>query len=146
MKDKTPEKYHITEMRVPLFEIDIGQVVYHGNYFHFYNTARDEFFREMGYPYIEFMKRGEHLAIVETNCKFKGPVSYDDIIEIHTGVSWLRTRSISLYQAIFKRDENHNLSMVNEALFNMVCISDQFRAAKIPEEFAYKVKTWMNNK
>jgi acyl-CoA thioesterase FadM len=46
--------YHTTRLRVPLFEVDLGQVVYHWNYFHLFESAREDFLRTIGFPYSEF--------------------------------------------------------------------------------------------
>lgn len=39
----TATPYHITGLRVPFFEVDMGQAVYHGNYYHFFELGREDF-------------------------------------------------------------------------------------------------------
>ena len=79
--------YHITSLRVPFFEVDMGQAVYHGNYYHMFELAREDLLRKAGFPYREFMNRQLHLSVVESRCKYRKSLRYDDQIEIHTGIS-----------------------------------------------------------
>ena len=59
--DDTHLSYHITRVRVPLFEVDPGQAVYHANYFHLFELGREAFLRHIGFPYRQFMNRQLHL-------------------------------------------------------------------------------------
>ena len=45
---ETEKNGHHFPYRIPLYEIDIGQAVYHGNYFHFFELAREAFLRDLG--------------------------------------------------------------------------------------------------
>ena len=56
--------WHKTQLRVPLFEVDLGQAVYHGNYFHLFELGREAFLRDLGYPYRRFMDQQLHLKEV----------------------------------------------------------------------------------
>lgn len=122
-------------MRVPISSIDIGQVIYHGNYFELYNQARDDFFRKNGFPYINLMNRKRHLAVAEVNCKFIKPLQYDQEIEITTGIGWVRSRSINMLQKIFRIEKDGSKILCNEASFNMVCINFEAKVTTLPNDF-----------
>ncbi len=51
----TSTPYHITSLRVPFFEVDIGQAVYHGNYYHLFELGREDFLRKTGFPLCHFL-------------------------------------------------------------------------------------------
>ena len=47
---------HVFSFRVPLSYIDIGGVIYNGQYLDIYNQARDEYLREIGFSYLKLIK------------------------------------------------------------------------------------------
>ena len=144
MQTFDPVQFHITPLQVPLFEIDLGQAVYHGNYYHFYNQARDAFLREAGFPYKRLMELERHLAIVELNTRFRQSLRYDDEIEVETGVSWWRSRSIGMVQRIHRLEENGERSLCNEATFSMVCVDFSGRAVILPEQLLERLQGWIS--
>ena len=75
-------KIHSFSMKVPLYEIDLGGGVYHGNYYHFFDLARESMFNEMDYPYKIIMKNGNHFTVAEANCKYLAPVGCHEEITI----------------------------------------------------------------
>lgn len=127
--------YHTTKMRVPLFEVDLGQAVYHGNYFHLFESARDDFLRTIGFPYCEFMKRELHLSVVESTCIYRRPLHYDDQIEIRTGVDWSRTRRLAVSQWIFRVEEDGSRTLCTQVILNMVCVRFSGKPTVLPEDF-----------
>ncbi len=127
--------YHITRVRVPLFEIDLGQGVYHGNYFHLLELGREDFLRTIGFPYKEFMNRQLHLAVVEAAVSYRKPLRYDEMIEIHTAVPWTRTRSVGFFQVIFREGKDGTKQLCTRADLSMVCIRFSGRPALLPDEF-----------
>ena len=40
IEEEIVSNWHKTELRAPVFEVDLGQAVYHGNYFHVFELAR----------------------------------------------------------------------------------------------------------
>jgi acyl-CoA thioester hydrolase len=162
MKEPSPEKiptqvqtrissafrHHVSNLRIPFYEVDAGQGVYHGNYYHMFELAREDFLREIGFPYREFMNRQLHLTIVESRCKYRKSLRYDDEIEIHTGITSLGRRSISFSQLIYKRPEvssNHEtkdpgLELCTEIQMHMVCIRFTGQPTLLPPDFIRAVK------
>lgn len=144
MKEFEPVRFHTTRLRVPLFEIDLGQAVYHGNYFHFYNQARDAFLRETGFSYKRLMAEEMHLTIVELNTRFRSPLTYDETIEIQTGVSWWRSRSIGMKQRIFRQKDADERILCNEATFSMVCVGFSGRPVTLPPSLLAALEGWID--
>ncbi len=131
---------HVTTLRVPLYEVDIGGGVYHGNYFHLFEIARDDFFRSIGFPYIRLVEEYDmHLTVAQVSCAYFQPLRYDDLVDVHTGVREIKTRSIVIIQRIdrFKKP-------CTQAEFAMVCISPKKGVLSIPESFRNAIKSWMD--
>ena len=142
-KDDSFRLMHKTRLRVPLFEVDLGQAVYHGNYYHLFELGREAFLRDLGYPYRRFMDQQLHLSIVEASCSYRRPLLYDDLIEVHTGVNWWRTRSLAFSQAIYRDDGEDDLVLCTKATLNMVCVRFTGQATVIPAEFVDVLKRWV---
>ncbi len=133
--DSAGISYHITRVRVPLFEVDLGQAVYHGNYFHLFETGREDFLRQIGFPYKEFMNRQLHLTIVESKCAYRKSLHYDDLIEIHSAITWARRRSLGFSQIIFRELDNGEKELCTRVDFNMVCVRFTGQPVVLPEDF-----------
>ncbi len=138
--DPSPKVWYKTRLRVPLFEIDLGQAVYHGNYFHLFELGREDFLRNLGYPYRRFMDQQLHLAIVEASCSYRRPVHYDDLIEVHTGINWWRTRSLALSQMIYRDEGEKGLALCTKVTLNMVCVRFSGQSVSLPSEFVDLLK------
>lgn len=126
---------HVTKIRVPLYEVDLGGGVYHGNYFHLFEIAREDFMRDLGYPYSRFMKQQLHLAVAEISCIYQRPLFYDDMIEIHTEVPERRIRSLSFLHTIYRDDGDRGPAVCTQTRMNMVCIRFTGLSSVIPSEF-----------
>ena len=59
-------------------------VVYYGNYAQYFEVARVESIRQLGYSYKEMEADGIMLPVVEMTTKFLRPAHYDDVLTIKT--------------------------------------------------------------
>jgi acyl-CoA thioester hydrolase len=73
-----------TQIRVRYAETDQMGVVYHANYFTWFEVARVESFRELGLSYAEMEKKGIMMPIVDVHCKYLRPALYDDLLTVKT--------------------------------------------------------------
>lgn len=73
-----------TEIRVRYAETDQMDVVYHGNYAQYFEVARAEAIRALGFTYKDMEKMGTYMPIVELQCKFLRPAHYDDLLTVKT--------------------------------------------------------------
>jgi acyl-CoA thioester hydrolase len=71
-----------TKIRVRYAETDQMNVVYHGNYAQYFEVARAESIRELGFTYKEMEALGIVMPIVEIHCKFIRPAHYDDLLTV----------------------------------------------------------------
>lgn len=140
VEDEAVSNWHKTELRVPLFEVDLGHAVYHGNYFHIFELARESCLRDMGYPYPRFMEQELHLTVVEANCSYRRPLRYDDLIQVHSRIQWWRRRSLAFSQIIYTLEEGNKLVLCTKATLNMVCVRFDGRPSTLPEDFVALLK------
>jgi acyl-CoA thioester hydrolase len=73
-----------TQIRVRYAETDQMNVVYYGNYAQYFEVARAESIRNLGYTYKEMELAGIIMPVVEMQTKFLRPAHYDDLLTIRT--------------------------------------------------------------
>ncbi len=94
--------YFDYETRVRYAETDRMGISYYANYFVWFEAARTEYFRDLGFAYAEFEKQGIFLPVAEAQCRYVQPSSYDDLIRVRTIVSQMRQSSIRFDYQVFK--------------------------------------------
>ena len=142
--------YHITSLRVPFFEVDMGHAVYHGNYYHFFEAARIDLMIKIGFPYREFLNRQLNLTIIESRCKYRKALHYDDQIEMHTAITSLSRRNMSFSQLIYRLAETSSpgtespqLELCTEAQLNVICVRFTGQPTILPEDFRLAAETML---
>ena len=73
-----------TQIRVRYAETDQMNVVYYGNYAQYFEVARAESIRNVGFTYKEMEASGVIMPVVEMQTKFLRPAHYDDLLTIRT--------------------------------------------------------------
>ena len=61
-------------------------VLYHGNYFTFFEMGRTELLRSHGYTYREVEESGLFGVVVKAECAYHKPAKYDDLLTIRTTI------------------------------------------------------------
>ena len=73
-----------SSVRVRYAETDKMGVVYYANYFIWFEVARTDLLRTLGWSYREMELSGVSLPVIEAHCEYARPARYDDEIEIRT--------------------------------------------------------------
>ncbi len=81
MTDTVPQAINI---RVRYAETDKMGVVYHANYFMWFEIGRCELLRAIGRSYREMEAEGIGLPVIEAHCEYKAPAHYDDELQVKT--------------------------------------------------------------
>lgn len=71
-----------TKIRVRYAETDQMGVVYHSNYFQYFEVARAECIRSLGITYSDLEKSGIIMPVVEVHCKYLRPALYDELLSV----------------------------------------------------------------
>jgi acyl-CoA thioester hydrolase len=94
-----------TTLRVRYAETDQMSVVYHSNYFVWFEVGRVELLRQLGFSYLEMEQDGLNLPVVEVKCRYKHPARYDDEITIRTRLAQMRASLLRFqYELVRKSD------------------------------------------
>lgn len=59
-------------------------VAYHANYLVWFEVARTDLLRSLGWTYREMEAAGVTLPVIEAHCEYRSPARYDDEMEVHT--------------------------------------------------------------
>ncbi len=72
---------------VQYYETDKMGVTHHSNYIRFMEEARLDFFKNLGYDYLEFEKMGVFSPVVGlNNIRYKKPSTVNDVIDIEVNI------------------------------------------------------------
>ena len=94
-----------TTVRVRYAETDQMRVVYHANYFVWFEVGRTELLRTFGWTYREMESAGYALPVIAASCQYHRPARYDDELEIVTmGALLSPVRLAFEYEAVRKSD------------------------------------------
>ena len=75
---------HDTPIRVRYAETDQMGVVYHSNYFPWFESARAESIRSLGYTYADMERMGIIMPVVDVHCRYLRPAKYDELLNVRT--------------------------------------------------------------
>ena len=73
-----------TQIRVRYAEADRMGYVYYGNYAMYFESARTEMLRSLGFSYREWEDNGIILPVRELQIRYHAPAYYDDLLTIRT--------------------------------------------------------------
>lgn len=71
-------------IRVRYAEADKMGVVYYANYFVWFEVARADLLRSLGWSYREMEHAGVSLPVIDARCEYLRPARYDDELEVRT--------------------------------------------------------------
>ena len=71
-----------SHVRVRYAETDQMGVVYHGHYFQYFEVARAEAIRELGFTYADMERTGVIMPVIEVQCRYLRPALYDDLLTV----------------------------------------------------------------
>jgi acyl-CoA thioester hydrolase len=80
----TPHPAQTINIRVRYAETDKMGVVYHANYFIWFEVGRCELLRAVGKSYRDLEAEGIRLPVIEAHCEYKSPALYDDELVVKT--------------------------------------------------------------
>ena len=94
---------HTIEIRVRYAETDQMGYVYYGNYATYYEVARVESLRNLGFSYKSLEEEGILMPVTENKSKFIRPAKYDDLLTIVTTLKKLPQVKITFSLEIYNQ-------------------------------------------
>ena len=87
------------EHRVIFGDTDAMGIVYHGNYFRYFELARGEWFREFYKKPTDMVEAGHFLIVIAAHANYIYPARYDDVLQIE---AWIPKDGIGRVQLRFE--------------------------------------------
>jgi acyl-CoA thioester hydrolase len=120
---------HALRVRVRYGETDQMGVVYHANYFLYFEQARTDLLRQAGFPYAELEKQGVFLVVVEAGCRYRAGARYDELLEVRTRVDRLGKATVRFVYEI--RGEDGRLCA--EGSTDLAAVDASKRPRRLPD-------------
>jgi acyl-CoA thioester hydrolase len=90
-----PPEWFETPVRVRYAETDQMGVVYHGNFFVWFEVGRTDLCRQCGFSYHDMERDHDaYLIVVEAECRYRKPARYEDDLVVRTCVADLSRRTM----------------------------------------------------
>src|SRR5271169_2230230 len=136
MSASEPARRHAvcqTRLRVRYVETDQMGVVYHSNYFIWFEVGRVEFLRQLGFTYRDMERDdGCYIAVVDARCRYKAPARYDDQILVRTFFKNLRASLIHFGYEILREPD---MALLAEGETTHIVTDSQLQRRELPGKF-----------
>jgi acyl-CoA thioester hydrolase len=131
-----------TQVRVRYSETDQMGVVYHSNYFPYFETARAESIRQLGFTYADMEKMGIIMPVIEVQCRYMRPALYDDLLTIKVILKELPVHhKIEFYHEVLN-EKNELLATGEIILYFME--SKTMKKSIMPAELRQKLEPYFS--
>lgn len=133
-------------LRVYIEDTDAGGIVYYANYLKFFERARSEWLRTLGFNQQELMEQGARFVVRDLNIRYRKPAILDEEIIATVEVSALTKAGMTLNQCVFRRsdsdinNEQPNNEVLAEAEVRVACIDETGRPMAIPGQVAEQIQ------
>lgn len=115
-------------LRVRFCETDLMGIVHHGSYLVYFEAGRVEWLRRRGVTYADWAARGVHLPVVEARISYQAPARFDDVLDVETTLTELRTVSLKFAYRITREGQP-----IAEGMTRLGCIDESHKLLRIPE-------------
>ena len=105
------KEFYESTVRVRYAETDQLGIVYHSNYFIWFEVGRVEAIRQMGMAYKQMELQDDcHIVVTEVQCRYLQPAHYDDVLRIRTSVADVRSRTIHFVYEVIHQESGQLLA------------------------------------
>lgn len=136
----TKQKRFFWPVRVYYEDTDAGGVVYYANYLKFFERARTERLRTLGFEQDELrMRTGILFAVKSAQVEYLKPARLNDALLVTAEVSEIRRASLVFSQEVRRTAETGE--KLCEATVRVVCLTDhEMRPTAIPDYLLQRIK------
>ncbi|MEF3074873.1 tol-pal system-associated acyl-CoA thioesterase [Methylobacter sp. Wu1] len=129
-------KKFIWPVRVYYEDTDAGGVVYYANYLKFFERARTEMLRAMGYEQDQLMAEGIIFVVRSIQVDYLIPARFNEQLQVSAGLSLVKKASFDFEQQITRGDE-----VLCKGIIRVACLDAQtMRPKAIPEKLQEQLK------
>ena len=137
--DKEPLFIYTHKLRTRYNETDQMGYVYHARYLEYFEAARTEFVRSLGYTYKEMEDNGVMLPVIKAELQFNTSIFYDDELLVDImfyEIPMVRLRTFYRVRTERGGDEPHVLGYVELVFLD----AEKRKPTKAPAKFIERLK------
>jgi acyl-CoA thioester hydrolase len=125
--------FNESRLRVRYAETDQMGVVYHSNYFIWFEVGRVELLRQLGFSYRD-MEREDNclIAVVDARCRYRAPAVYDDQLIVRTQIRNVRESAVHFGYELRRAGDG---TLLAEGETTHMVINSNKEIAKFPEKY-----------
>lgn len=95
-----------TNIKVRYAETDKMGIVYHSNYYIYFEVAREDFIKAAGIEYKDMEDMGIMMPLVETRCKYHEGAKYADELIVETSLKEISPIKVILKYDVIRKNDN----------------------------------------
>jgi YbgC/YbaW family acyl-CoA thioester hydrolase len=95
-------EYSVYQFQIEFEDVDMAGVAFHGNYLSYVMRARMHYLNEIDFTYQRMLSEGIAFLVVEANQKFLKPLFCSDKFYVHSKITEVTSKTLTVYQAISK--------------------------------------------
>lgn len=74
------------ELRIPFHDVDAASIVWHGNYFKYFEAARVALLDKLDYGYTRMAESGFIWPVVDLCARFSRPITFDQYVRVEASL------------------------------------------------------------
>lgn len=132
--------------RVEFAETDMAGIMHFAHFFRYMELAEHAFFRALGLSVVEDSAAGRiGWPRVQAACDFTGPLSFEDLVEVHLLVAAKTEKSFTYHFRFYRIRENAPAVLVASGAVTTVCAvlgsaGGAARAIAMPDHVAQQIE------
>ncbi len=147
-QSENPKNTHqtfILPVRVYYEDTDAGGVVYHSNYINFFERARTEWLRQLGYELDELARNEQLIFVVRSlSCDYLRPAKFNDELFVSAEIIQLGKTSIQFEQKVMRASASSSTEceILAKGLVTVVSVhATKFKPIRLPKQILESIKS-----
>lgn len=124
-------------LRVYWEDTDAAGIVFYANYLKFFERARTEWLRSLGFEQERLRaETGFAFVVTETSVRYRLPARLDDVLEVTVRVAHLGQASLAVEQQAWRAGD-----LLAEGKIRVGCVElGTFRPRRVPDDILKKIR------
>jgi len=146
-KNTHTHRTFILPIRVYYEDTDAGGVVYHSNYINFFERARTEWLRQLGYELDELVRDEQLVFVVRAvSCEYLRPAIFNDELFVSAEIIEMGNTSIQFEQKVMRvskasdKTEDAYITLAKGLVTVVSVDSNKFRPKRMSKELLETIK------
>jgi len=133
------ERFEV-EIRVPYAHTDLMGTVYYSHYLEYFERARVELLRQIGFAHSKLEQGGIHLVVTEVSCRYLKPAHYDELLVVRPVITEVGSASVSIEYEILNKETG---LLLTEGFTKLAFVDENGKVCRAPRDMAERLKQEM---